>query len=60
MKDEYLDGIELMGKIGGGFAAAIAEAAIKADRENWTTLLAAFPELFNRYRDMAAKDRQNA
>lgn len=38
-----------MKKYGGGFAASIGEAALNADSGNLARVVAAFPELFDKY-----------
>jgi hypothetical protein len=42
-----------MEKWGGGFAAALAVAYFHADADNKARILAAWPELFERYRRMS-------
>ena len=42
----------LMEKIGGGFASALAVAYFRADADNQARILAAWPDLFERYRRM--------
>lgn len=54
-KEDY-DTITAMEKYGGGFARAIAKAFTVADPLNRKTLVEAFPDLFSRYRDMAAAE----
>lgn len=39
-----------MERIGGGFASALAVAYFRADLDNKARILAAWPELFERYR----------
>lgn len=46
--------IEAMRRFGGSFAAAIADAASKADASNFARLRAAFPELWEEYQAAAA------
>ena len=46
---------ELMEKVGGGFASALARAYFRADGDNQARILGAFPDLFQRYRDWAAE-----
>jgi len=45
----------LMEKIGGGFASALAVAYFRADADNQARILAAWPDLFERYRRMDQK-----
>jgi hypothetical protein len=47
--------LEAMEKYGGSFVKALAEAYLRADAENRARLKAAFPEIFDRYRHIAAK-----
>lgn len=49
-----VDGVHLMGRTGGGFAAALATAFFRADLDNKRKLLAAFEHLVKRYADQAA------
>jgi hypothetical protein len=44
---------QVMDKMGGGFAAAIALAYFRADSDNKARLLEAFPDLFAKYRQWA-------
>lgn len=53
MTDADLKIIEAMEKYGGSFVAAIAQAAKRADRTNFARLKAAFPEIWERYAEMA-------
>lgn len=57
-RDHYLPAAELMQRMGGSFASAIADAFFVADSYNTQRLLLAFPELFTRYKQMADADRQ--
>ena len=45
--------LRAMTTYGGSFAQAIARAALLADSENFVKLKAAFPELWNRYAEIA-------
>ena len=45
--------VKAMEKWGGGFASALAVAYFRADADNQARMLAAWPELFERYRLMA-------
>jgi hypothetical protein len=58
--DELTRAAELMDRIGGGFASSIAQAFYRADASNRARLVAAFPHLFDRYRDMARADVERA
>ena len=40
---------------GGGFASALAVAYFRADADNQARMLAAWPNLFERYRQMARR-----
>lgn len=51
--DENHRAAKTMEKLGGGFASALAVAYFHADLNNQARILAAFPELFERYRRMA-------
>ena len=51
--DELTRAAELMDRIGGGFASSIARAFYRADASNRARLVAAFADLFDRYRNMA-------
>jgi len=51
--DENHRAAKAMEKWGGGFASALAVAYFHADADNQARLLAAWPELFERYRRMA-------
>jgi len=44
---------QTMERMGGGFAAALAQAYYRADGDNQARILAAFPDLFDKYRRMA-------
>jgi len=46
---------ELLEKIGGGFASALARAYFVADGTNQARILGTFPDLFERYRTWAAE-----
>ncbi len=46
---------QTMERMGGGFAAALALAYFRADGDNQARILAAFPELFEKYRRIAAE-----
>ena len=59
-RDDYLPAAELMQNMGGSFASAIADAFFVADSHNTQRLLTAFPELFERYKQLADADRQRA
>lgn len=50
-------GAELMRQIGGSFAQHLARAFQCADSNNRARILAAFPDLFERYARMAADAR---
>ena len=41
--------VEAMHKYGGGFVQALAECFIRADAKNLERLIAAFPEIVDRY-----------
>lgn len=45
----------VMERMGGGFAAAVAVAYYRADGDNKARVLDAFPELFDKYRRIAAE-----
>ena len=47
-----------MAKYGGGFVKALAKAAMTADELNHDRLQAAFPEIWDQYRDLAEWDRK--
>lgn len=49
--------VNAMSIYGGSFARAIAEAAQRADRDNLSRLKAAFPDLWDEYREMALSRR---
>ena len=55
-RDAYLPAAELMQRMGGAFASAIADAFFVADSYNTQRLLIAFPDLFTRYKHMADQD----
>ena len=44
---------KIMGRIGGGFASALALAYFRADSDNQARILGAFPDLFEKYRRIA-------
>lgn len=48
-RDEALKAARVMEDIGGSFAAHLARAFYAADSHNTERLLAAFPEMFERY-----------
>lgn len=51
--------LEAMERYGGGFASAIARAARRADRSNYTRLRAAFPDLWWQFAEMAEQLERN-
>lgn len=51
--DENHRAAQAMEKVGGGFASALAAAYFRADADNQARMLAAWPELFERYRRLA-------
>ena len=53
MEEQNHRAARLMQKLGGGFASALAVAYFHADADNQARMLAAWPELFERYRRMA-------
>ena len=52
MNEQNHRAARLMEKIGGGFAAALAVAYFHADADNQARILAAWSDLFERYRRM--------
>lgn len=48
-----LRAVQLMDRMGGGFASALAVAYYRADSDNRARILAAWPDLFEKYRRMA-------
>jgi len=58
-KDNYIAGLRLMERIGGGFASAIATAALRADNTNWMKLYLAFSDMFNEFKELATKERKD-
>lgn len=59
-RDERLHGLQLMEKIGGGFASALATAWLRADMANRERLEAGFRHLFDRYTRMARREAKEA
>jgi monomeric isocitrate dehydrogenase len=51
---------QAMESIGGGFASALALAYFRADGDNQARILAAFPDLFEKYRRIAEELRELA
>ena len=49
---------QTMERMGGGFAAALALAYYRADGTNQAAILAAFPDLFEKYRRIAHELQQ--
>lgn len=47
---------QTMEKIGGSFAAALAVAYFNADGDNKARILGAFPDLFNKYRQINTEE----
>ena len=47
--DEFIYTCQTMKTYGGSFATRIAQAALVADKHNKERLIAAFPELFEKY-----------
>lgn len=45
----YDDALHMMEKIGGSFVKALADCYCRADSKNKARLIAAFPEIFERY-----------
>jgi hypothetical protein len=45
-----------MEKIGGGFASALALAYFRADGDNKARILGAFPDLFEKYRQINTEE----
>ena len=54
----HLEILRAMIKYGGGFVKALAKAAATADSLNYDRLQAAFPEIWDQYRDLAEWDRK--
>lgn len=52
MNEQNHRAARLMEKLGGGFASALAMAYFRADADNQARILAAWPDLFERYRRM--------
>ena len=52
MNEQNHRAARLMEKLGGGFASALAVAYFRADADNQARILAAWPDLFERYRRM--------
>ena len=52
MEEQNHRAARLMQKLGGGFASALAVAYFHADADNQARILAAWPDLFERYRRM--------
>ena len=50
--------IEAMKKYGGGFVAALAEAAIMADGDNLDRIKKTWPEYWQKYGSFAAEDQK--
>jgi hypothetical protein len=50
---------QLMEKLGGGFASALALAYYRADSGNRAAIVGAFPGLFDRYRTWAQEERED-
>lgn len=57
-RDEDLAIIEAMRKYGGGFAAALARAALVADDENMMRIKATWPEYWASYKGIATGERE--
>jgi hypothetical protein len=53
-RDAYLHAAHQMHQHGGGFAAALAEAYMRADSNNSQILRTSFAHIFNRYMEQAA------
>jgi hypothetical protein len=51
------DVAEAMVRYGGGFASALGKALFHADAENHDRIKAAFPELWEQYRDIARRTK---
>jgi hypothetical protein len=49
---------QTMEKIGGGFASALALAYFRADGDNKARILGAFPDLFEKYRQINTEELQ--
>lgn len=56
-KEDDLDMLEAMERIGGDFVKALAKAAGRADVHNYRKLEEAFPEIWKDYREKAAMMR---
>ncbi|MCG3770780.1 MAG: hypothetical protein JW384_01958 [Nitrosomonadaceae bacterium] len=54
MSSEDVSIIEAMLKYGGGFANALAKAAIRSDEDNLRRIKGCWPELWEEYRMMVA------
>lgn len=52
--------IDAMEHIGGSFVRALAEAVVRADEDNRARLVRAFPEVFQRYEQIAASQTEAA
>lgn len=58
----YDDALHMMEKIGGSFVKALADCYCRADPNNKARLIAAFPEIFERYERLHRewKDRRTS
>ena len=54
MSIEDIKIVEAMLKYGGGFANALAKAAMRADKDNLRRIKGCWPELWEQYKMMAA------
>ena len=58
MTDSEIEVVEAMGKWGGGFVQALAEAFRRADLHNFRALRVAFPEYWTKYSEVARKAKR--
>lgn len=54
MSSEDINIVEAMQRFGGGFANALAKAAIRADADNFRRIKEGWPELWEEYSKLAA------
>jgi len=57
MRDDALEVVEAMDKYGGGFVKALAQCIRRADCQNEDRLRLAFRDYWQKYRDLAEKDK---
>jgi hypothetical protein len=57
MSDQDMETVHAMRRFGGGFCAALAQAALMADNDNFRRIKEAWPEYWDSYSKVAANEK---